>query len=113
MIAVSEGIKLEDGRYVCMLSDDSHTTDAFGHYALTGTARYLSNRVAHALSTKTRSIELSTLQRCAAHITSRTDITEAYQVGGAAVKAAFEGHTGEMIGIRRLSNDPTSILPNR
>ena len=26
--------------------------------------------------------------------------------GGAAAKAAFEGHSGEMVGLRRLSNDP-------
>ena len=55
------------------------------------TARYLANVVARNLDTKTRCIELSTLQRCAGHLTSRTDITEAYQVGGAAAKAAFEG----------------------
>jgi 6-phosphofructokinase 1 len=106
VIAVSEGVRLADGRYVCLLSDDERRVDAFGHTNLTGTARYLANRVAQALPTKTRCIELSTLQRCAAHVTSRTDITEAYQVGGAAVKAAFEGHTGEMVGIRRISNDP-------
>lgn len=106
VIAVSEGVKQPNGEYVCLLSDDQRRVDAFGHTNLTGTARYLSNRVAQALKTKTRCIELSTLQRCAAHMTSRTDITEAYQVGGAAVKAALEGHTGEMIGIRRLSNDP-------
>ncbi|MBR2406986.1 MAG: 6-phosphofructokinase [Clostridia bacterium] len=106
VIAVSEGVKLADGRYVCELSDDASFLDAFGHKNLTGTARYLSNRVAAALGTKVRSIELSTLQRCAGHMTSRTDITEAYQVGGAAAKAAFEGHTGEMIALKRLSNDP-------
>ena len=106
VIAVSEGVKLEDGRYVCELSDDAHFVDAFGHKSLTGTARYLANQVAGKLKTKTRSIELSTLQRCAAHVSSRTDITEAYQVGGAAAKAAFEGHTGEMVALDRISNDP-------
>ena len=106
VIAVSEGVKLEDGRYVCELSDDVRAVDAFGHKSLTGTARFLANTVARNLDTKTRSIELSTLQRCAAHMTSRTDITEAYQVGGAAAKAAFEGHTGMMVGLKRLSNDP-------
>ena len=106
VIAVSEGVKLADGRYVCELSDDAHFVDAFGHKSLTGTARYLANQVAGKLKTKTRSIELSTLQRCAAHVSSRTDITEAYQVGGAAAKAAFEGHTGEMVAIERISNDP-------
>ena len=106
VVAVSEGVKLADGRYVCELADDVHAVDAFGHKSLTGTARYLSNLVARNMDTKTRSIELSTLQRCAAHVSSRTDITEAYQVGGAAAKAAFEGHTGKMVGIRRISNDP-------
>jgi 6-phosphofructokinase len=115
VIAVSEGVKLEDGRYVCELSDDVHAVDAFGHKALTGTARFLANTVARSLGTKTRSIELSTLQRCAGHLTSRTDITEAYQVGGAAVKAAFEGHSGEMVSLKRLSNAPyqctTELIP--
>lgn len=106
VIAVSEGIKLTDGRYVCELSDDTRFVDAFGHKNLTGTARYLSNLIMKKLGTKARSVELSTLQRCAGHVTSRTDITEAYQVGGAAAKAAFEGHTGEMIALKRLSNDP-------
>ena len=70
VIAVSEGVKLEDGRYVCELADDVHAVDAFGH------------------------------------LTSRTDITEAYQVGGAAVKAAFEGVTGQMVALKRISNSP-------
>ena len=106
VIAVSEGVKLEDGRYVCELADDVHAVDAFGHKALTGTARFLANTVARALDTKTRCIELSTLQRCAGHLTSRTDITEAYQVGGAAAKAAFEGVTGQMVALKRISNNP-------
>ena len=115
VIAVSEGVKLEDGRYVCELSDDVHAVDAFGHKTLTGTARFLANTVARRLDTKTRCLELSTLQRCAGHLTSRTDITEAYQVGGAAAKAAFEGHTGEMVALDRISNSPyqcgTSLHP--
>lgn len=106
IIAVSEGVKLPDGRYVCELNDDGHDEDAFGHKALTGTARYLANQVRKSIPTKTRSIELSILQRCAGHVTSRTDITEAYQVGGAAVKAAFEGQTGKFVAIKRLSDAP-------
>ncbi len=50
VIAVSEGVKLEDGRYVCELADDVHAVDAFGHKALTGTARYLANTVARSLT---------------------------------------------------------------
>ena len=106
VIAVSEGVKLEDGRYVCELADDVHAVDAFGHKGLTGTARFLANTVARNLDTKTRCIELSALQRCAGHLTSRTDITEAYQVGGAAAKAAFEGVTGQTVALKRISNRP-------
>ena len=106
VIAVSEGVKLPDGRFVCELSDDARSRDAFGHINLTGTARYLSNLVARNLPTKTRAVELSILQRCAGHLTSRTDITEAFQVGGAAAKAAFEGETGRMVSLKRLSDDP-------
>ena len=58
VIAVSEGVKLEDGRYVCELSDDVHAVDAFGHKTLTGTARFLANTVARRLDTKTRCLEL-------------------------------------------------------
>ena len=115
VIAVSEGVKLPDERFVCELSDDERFVDAFGHKSLTGTARYLSNLVAKNLPTRTRSVELSILQRCAAHVSSRTDITEAYQVGGAAAKAAFEGETGKMVALKRLSNDPyqcTTCLVN-
>ena len=66
--------------------------------------------VARNLDTKTRCIELSTLQRCAGHLTSRTDITEAYQVGGAAAKAAFEGVTGQMVALKRISNSPYQYI---
>ena len=115
VIAVSEGVKLEDGRYVCELSDDVRTQDAFGHKTLTGTARYLANVCGTRLKTKTRSIELSTLQRCAGHLTSRTDITEAYQVGGEAVLLAVAGLSGVTVVINRLSDKPyqytTSYVP--
>lgn len=106
VVAVSEGLRDENGTYVCELDGKEYMTDAFGHHTLTGTARYLSEIAMKQLGCRTRAIEFSTLQRCGSHITSRTDITEAFQVGGAAAKAAFEGHTGEMVGIRRISNDP-------
>ena len=106
VIAASEGIKVKDGRYVCELSDHVDYVDAFGHKQLAGTARYLAGEVAKKFGVKTRAIELSSLQRCASHIQSRVDVTEAYNVGGAAVKAAFEGHNGEVITLKRISDDP-------
>ena len=106
VIAVSEGVKTPDGRYVAELANDNLAVDSFGHKSLSGTARFLCDYVQQHLDTKTRAVELATLQRCAAHITSRTDITEAYQVGGAAAVAAFEGKTGMMAALKRVSNDP-------
>ena len=105
VIAVSEGVRTADGRYVAELGD-SLSTDPFGHKNLTGTARYLCSLLGERLHTKTRAVELSTLQRCAAHIASQTDVQEAYQAGGAAARAAFEGRTGMMVGLTRLSDDP-------
>lgn len=107
VIAVSEGLCLENGDYVCELGMTGPSSkDAFGHTALTGTARYLSQLVAEHFACKTRAVELSTLQRCASHMVSRVDITEAFQVGGAAVKAAFEGENGKMIILKRVSDQP-------
>ncbi len=106
VIAVSEGVKIADGRYVCELSDHVDYVDAFGHKQLAGTARYLAGKVAEKYGVKTRAIELSSLQRCAAHVTSRIDVTEAFNAGGAAVKAAFEGLTGQVITLKRVSEDP-------
>ena len=106
VIAVSEGVKVADGRYVCELSDHVDYVDAFGHKQLAGTARYLAGRVAEKYGVKTRAIELSSLQRCAAHIQARIDVTEAFNCGGAAVKAAFEGKSGIVITLNRVSEDP-------
>ena len=61
------------------------------------------------LGCKTRAIEFSTLQRCASHLASRTDVTEAYQVGGAAVEAAMRGETAKMAAIKRLSDQPYRV----
>lgn len=106
VIAVSEGIKTADGKYVFELTSHTEFVDAFGHKQLSGTARYLASLLAAEYGCKTRAIELSSLQRCAGHMTSRVDITEAYQVGGSAVKAAFEGETGKMVTLDRISTDP-------
>ena len=112
VIAISEGIKVADGRYVFELADHVEFTDAFGHKQLSGYAKFLANKIGAELGVNTRAIELSTLQRCAAHLTSRVDITEAFQVGGAAVKAAFEGETGKVIVLERVSEDPYICITN-
>lgn len=106
VIAVSEGLKTDSGKYVCELLEHVDYVDAFGHKQLSGTARYLASEIAKNFGVKTRAIELSSLQRCAAHATSRIDVTEAYNAGGAAVKFASEGRSGEMVVLKRVSDDP-------
>ncbi|MDD7642571.1 MAG: 6-phosphofructokinase [bacterium] len=106
VVAVSEGIHTADGKYVCEYGSSIDFVDAFGHKQLSGTASYLASFIAGELGCKTRAIELSTLQRAASHLSSRVDILEAYQVGGAAVKAADEGDSGKMVVIVRTSDDP-------
>ena len=96
----------EFGRRVRELANSVDFVDAFGHKQLSGTASYLASYIAGEIGCKTRAIELSTLQRSASHCSSRVDILEAYQVGGAAVKAADEGDSGKMVVLQRLSDDP-------
>ncbi len=106
VIAVSEGVKIADGRYVCELANENVAVDAFGHKQMSGTAAYLAQKVSAETGLKTRAIEFSTLQRAATHLASLTDINEAYQVGYAAVKAADEGKTGMMITLDRNCDEP-------
>ena len=103
---VSEGIKTAEGKYVCEYASSNTTTDAFGHIQMTGTAAYLANVIKNELGCKTRAVELSTLQRAAAHLASKIDVDEAFNVGGATVKAADEGSSGVMVVIDRVSDDP-------
>ena len=108
-IAVSEGIKTADGKYVCEASKKTVISDAFGHKMLGGTALYLSDFIGAELGIKARGIVFSTLQRCASHLVSRRDITEAFTAGADAVVAALNGETGKMIIFERLSNAPYAI----
>ena len=106
VIAVSEGVKVADGRYVCEIANENVAVDAFGHKQMSGTAAYLAQLVAAETGLKTRAIEFSTLQRAATHLASLTDINEAFQVGFDAVKAANDGKTGMMITLDRNGEDP-------
>ena len=106
VIAVSEGVKLPDGRYVCELAASETKEDVFGHKQLTGTALFLAGACARHFNIKTRAVELSTLQRCAAHISSAADVNEAYAAGEAAVLAAKAGKSGVAATLVRASNEP-------
>ncbi len=108
VVAVSEGIRYEDGRYVCE-GLHSDTKDRFGHVILTGAAAALKEHIKETFSCKARAIELSTVQRCAAHLASLTDLSEASEIAAFAVARAVEGESGRTAIFRRLSDDPYRI----
>jgi 6-phosphofructokinase len=105
VVAVSEGIRYDDGRYVCE-GASGRGVDVFGHKALSGTGKVLEFAVKDELGCKVRSIELNLPQRCAAHIASAADIEEAVSVGREAVAAAAGGVTRQMMTIERVSTTP-------
>lgn len=113
VIAVSEGISLADGRFVCELGNSSDFVDAFGHKQLSGCASFLANKVTEATGLKSRAIEFSTLQRCATHLASRKDIDEAYNVGYIACQSAINGDTGMMIIIQVTCREPYMVSYNK
>ena len=95
-VAVSEGIHYDNGRFVSEVQ--TSTTDGFGHAQLGGVANYLASLLKNRTGIKTRAIELSLLQRSAAHMASETDLQEAIEAGKFAVKSALAGKTGRMVG---------------
>lgn len=106
IVAVSEGIHDENGEYI---SAKSTKTDQFGHVMLSGNGKYLESLVQKEIGCKVRSVELNVLQRCAAHISSATDVSEAFHLGEKAIDAVLNGRTDEMTSLRRISNDPYRV----
>lgn len=105
VVAVSEGIRYADGRYVGE-DTQSGATDVFGHKYLAGSGKTLELIIKEKIGCKVRSIELSLPQRCAAHIASLTDITESSLIGEEAVKTACLGVSGVMMNFVRKSTNP-------
>ena len=110
VLAVSEGARRPDGSLMCEPPTGAIKVDAYGHAAaLSGTGRYLAGLIGSRLGLKTRAVELSTLQRCASHLASATDLAEASALGGTAVRAAADGLTGKMPVIRRTGDRPYTV----
>ncbi len=109
-VVVSEGIRTKEGIFLGELGEVC--VDKFGHAQLGGVCAYLKNLIlTTSTAQKVRVLELSTIQRCSMHCASQTDIDEAYNVGKAAVDYSIDGISGNMIGIRRLSNSPYTSVP--
>ncbi|MBE6602288.1 MAG: 6-phosphofructokinase [Ruminococcaceae bacterium] len=108
VVAVSEGIRFADGRYVGE-GTQTGATDAFGHAYLAGTGKALELAVKAEIGCKVRSIELNLPQRCAAHAASQTDLSESVRIGASAVAAAENGVTGAMVTVTRTCEEPYTV----
>ena len=105
VVAISEGIRSPEGRYIGE-GAQSGAADAFGHKYLAGAGKVLEQFVKETFGCKVRSFELSLPQRCAAHLASETDLSEAALLGSSGVGAAVEGKSGVMAALERTSDHP-------
>lgn len=106
IVAVSEGIRDAAGNYI---SASEQSVDTFGHSQLSGAGKTLEFLVKEKLGVKVRSIEVNVLQRCAAHLASKTDLDESFSLGKKAVALSEEGVTASMVSIKRDSNEPYTV----
>lgn len=102
VIGVSEGLQGPDGKFM----SESGLRDAFGHAQLGGVAPVIANLVREKLNYKYHWAVADYLQRAARHIASKTDVTQAYAVGKAAVEMALKGKNAVMPTIVRKSVKP-------
>ena len=109
VIAVSEGIKTEDDQFICELGNSNLLTDSFGHKELAGCSEILCKIIKDKLGVKTRAITLSTLQRAASHLASKTDLDEAYHCGMKGADLAYNKESGKMVYINRISDNPYKV----
>lgn len=109
IVAVSEGIHDADGHFICEACDPDQETDAFGHKQLAGTGRVLARLVKDEIGCKVRAIEPNLMQRCAAHILSRTDTEESKKLGQLAVSLCVEHRPGMMASLTRVSDEPYEV----
>ena len=108
LVAVSEGIRDREGRYISE-TVQSGAVDNFGHSYIAGSARVLEDAVRRRIGCKVRSIELNLMQRCASHISSATDIQESRMLGMTACHCALEGKSGLMASVERISDEPYRV----
>ena len=110
-VAVSEGIKDKDGKYISEYASGLATEqDSFNHKQLGGVGAFLASYVKVHTKAKVRAIEFSLLQRCASHIASKTDVEEACLAGTEAVRAAVDGESEVMICFKRAADKNGNYL---
>ncbi len=101
-IVVSEGVRNADGKFLA----ETGLRDAFGHAQLGGVAPVVANLIKEKLGYKYHWAVADYLQRAARHISSKSDVDQAYALGKAAVELAIAGKNAVMPTVVRLSNNP-------
>ncbi len=101
-IVVSEGTHWPDGKFLA----EQGTRDDFGHAQLGGAAPVVANMVKEALGYKFHWAVADYLQRAARHLSSKSDVEQAFALGEAAVKMAVAGDNAIMPTVVRTSNNP-------
>jgi len=101
-IVVSEGCHYPDGTFLA----EQGTRDSFGHAQLGGAAPVVANMIKDALGYKFHWAVADYLQRAARHLSSKSDVEQAYALGKAAVELALEGKNSVMPAVIRTSNNP-------
>ena len=109
MVAVSEGIKDSNGKFLYTYGREEGSKDAFGHSIAGGAGGVLERMILEKMSVKTRSIEFNLLQRCAGHLLSKTDVEESFLLGAQAVELAVLGENGKMSSLRRIASEQKAI----
>lgn len=104
LIVTSEGLKGENGKYI-NIDDNCYKTDAFGHKQLGGVGKFLQNTIKNNITRRVKLTEVGTIQRCAMHCISKTDLNEAEMVGRNSVRYAIDGYRGYMTAIKRLNDE--------
>ncbi len=107
IVAVSEGIHDADGNYI---TSSKAVADTFGHQQLSGAGKALEFMVKENIGVKVRSVEINVLQRCAAHMASKTDIDESFAQGKKGVALSLDGITASMVCLKRTSNQPYTVV---
>lgn len=104
VVVASEGLRRADGSYV---AEEIYRSGRSTYYGSVG--EYLAKQVISRLGIKARGEKPGLAGRASSLMQSRTDREEAILAGEAACRAALEGHTGVMIGFRRLGDVPYRI----
>lgn len=112
VVTIGEGLRDASGHYIGQPLDRPWGLDRNGNSQVTltgGATAYLAEQVRHQLKLQARSPRPLFTGRTSTACTSPTDRQEAYEVGRFAVESLAQNASGQMVSIRRISNQPYQV----